>query len=495
MSLLLNQDNPQSSGAQSNTGSSTVQQNNGIPVLPGSTSGVQGAATTSGGPQSTTQAPGSAPSSPWNNINSYLSNNAPQAAQMGQNVAANIQNQYSNIGNEIAQTNQNFQSAVGAASTPENASLINEVSTNPIAAASNPANVTAFQGQLNDTYTGPTDITQYTSPTNTTGTSDWANINNAINANAQTYATAASPASTQQLAQTLEGSSITPGITNLDTILLNQNPDSISAITNAAGQWNNLNSLLSQAQTSSNPIAQNAIASATAAQQDANAALQGQETSATNALEQELSNAASGVASYDNSVNNFDQEFNNNPTAISEGNLLQNGVSPYLVDALGAIAQFNQADAPEAYQLPNAETFVQNPETSLPTPPTSVGQVATSNDVALENALAALSGGSYTPLVTAPGNFTAPTGQPTFNAPGLAAALNSAFRNDTPTFVPATDPNGALADWQALQNYLNEYAGNPTPPTEGGGGPINTGPGAGTGTGPGGSSGGGFGNV
>ena len=275
------------------------------------TSGGAGAVTTTGAGNVTGQVTGTNnPAQPFQNIASYLAANAPQSQQLAQQVAGTVSAPITQAGNDITNAAGSFTSSVNAGYTPENKDLISAVSENPAyVVAENPQNVANFQANLNDTYKGPTDFTQ---------SSGYGNLEAEI-ANAQAQAAnAATPTGVQTLLKGVEGPT-TQGINNLDSLLLNQNPDNAATIAAAGAPAANLLPTLQSTTQAQNDLAAQGTTNASTAAQDAAAAL---------------------TAAQGNLATNLGNEQNTIQGVVNEYNQSVNTINPVVQDITSAIQNF-----------------------------------------------------------------------------------------------------------------------------------------------------------
>ena len=92
----------------------------------------------------------------YTDVSSYLNANQQGGTNLGNQIASNLTTGYNNTTNDINNAYNTAANQVNMGYTPENTQLIQQVAANPTAAVANPNQVSAFQGQLGDTYTGPT---------------------------------------------------------------------------------------------------------------------------------------------------------------------------------------------------------------------------------------------------------------------------------------------------------------------------------------------------
>jgi hypothetical protein len=174
---------------------------------------------------------------------------------MGSDVAGNLSTKYNQTQGGINQSANDVINQVNQGYTKSNSDLISQVAANPTAAASNPDTLSQFQGQLNDTYTGPTSWADQ-------GTQQ-GNV-----ANAQQYANlSTTPGGLNVYAQELEGPQASQGVNQLDTMLLGGSPTAMGSIKAAADPYSTLTDYLnSQGTGITNAIGQGQSAAQNASQ-------------------------------------------------------------------------------------------------------------------------------------------------------------------------------------------------------------------------------------
>lgn len=226
------------------------------------TTGGAGGVTATGSGNVTGKVVGTAnPSQPFQNISSYLSANAQGGQQLAGQVAGTVSQPINQAQTGITNAATDFTKSVNAGYTPENKDLISAVSSNPAyVVAQNPENVTNFQAQLNNRYTGPTDFAQEPG---------YADLQAKI---AQAQAQAANTqneSGIQTLLKGVEGPT-TAGINKLDSLLLNVDPNNLKTIQDAGKGAGDLLPSLNQTTADQNALAGTGQ---TTAQQTAAAAL------------------------------------------------------------------------------------------------------------------------------------------------------------------------------------------------------------------------------
>ena len=91
-------------------------------------------------------------------LGDYLSANAPQIQGQAQNVAGSLNNAYQQVGTDINNTGSQFGQQVQQGYTAGNQDLVNQAAGNTQQFVKDPNNVSGFQAQYNDAYTGPQSI-------------------------------------------------------------------------------------------------------------------------------------------------------------------------------------------------------------------------------------------------------------------------------------------------------------------------------------------------
>lgn len=267
-----------------------------------SSGGVAGAAVSgvSGAPggQGATSVPNSTQAPPVQNLQAYLTANAPQAVQMGQNIGNNLSTQANQVTGDINADQAATDQQIQAQNVAPNQSLINSAASNPSQFVQDPNNVAAFQQQENASYNGPT--TYESTPDYTTLQNEVTNAqNNAPDIN--------KPGGVQQLV-TGQEQNPTMGEENLDTLLLQENPDALATISKAESAYPNLGAALSNSATTEDNAIQQAIGNDQADQQNVQSTFftgpNAEVPAWENSLNNELASAQSGTQTYNTDVAN-----------------------------------------------------------------------------------------------------------------------------------------------------------------------------------------------
>lgn len=193
-------------------------------------------------------APQATPTQPFQNLQAYLTANAPQISQQAGQISGNLANQYGQVQSDINQGKESFNQQIQSGYTAPNQDIINQAVSNPAQFAQNPENVKAFQSLYNDQYTGPANY-ETSSPYG------------ALNAEVQNAVSQANAFKTPAGAQTYfqnQNPNATKGGNILDTVLLQGNPEAYQQILSAAKPFENLPGYLNQSVTDVNQNIQNA---------------------------------------------------------------------------------------------------------------------------------------------------------------------------------------------------------------------------------------------
>ena len=170
-------------------------------------------------------------------LGDYLSANAPQITQQAQNVTSGLNNQYDALNQGITNAANQFGQQVSQGYAAPNQDVVNQAMQNPTQFAQDPNNVSAFQAQYNNQYTGPQSFESTTPYSQIQG-----QVQNAVQQGGllQTQAGLQSYLGGQQQNPTAASST-------LDALLLRGNPQAQQQIQQAAGQFNNLTGQLQNA--------------------------------------------------------------------------------------------------------------------------------------------------------------------------------------------------------------------------------------------------------
>lgn len=441
------------------------------------TSGGAGAVTSTGAANTTGQVVGTNnPQQPFQNIAQYLTANAPQSEQLANTIAGSVSTPIAQTTQDIANTSQNFTNAVNAGYTTPNASGVNTAVTDATSGALTPQDIATFQGQLNDTYTGPTDIT--TAP-------NYANLETEI-ANAQGLGSEAlTPTGIQTLLQSTETPNYTQGINNLDTLLLANSPANLETIQNAgltANTTNNaLTNFLNTQTTQDNAAAQAAESAATGAASGAGTALNTAATGVANPIEATYNTDLTGTENYNQALSAI-------INAIGTGNLgnltsteqQEIGFNPQILTAL---AEYPQVFPTVSQANPPAVANYYSGPAAAPLP-SGPSQVETPQQAAAIQMLQELNGGN--PVASLAGlspnapaiPFAVPTNYGAYNNTNLADFLYNELEpsylqyEQIPVGTPTTGNNSTtINDLMTLLSQLtNQSLPQPSPTQPGGGG-------------------------
>jgi hypothetical protein len=209
----------------------------------------------------------------YTDVSTYLNANQQGGAQLGNQVAQNLNTGYNQVQSDIGNSVNTAQSAINSGYTPENTQLIQQVASNPTGAVNDPNQLSGFTGQLNDQYTGPTSWADQGTLAGEVQTAQQnANISNPGTANVLT----------QQVEQQLNPGQTSQGINSLDTLLLTGNPNAVNTVQQAAAPYAGLTDYLNQQGTNVGNAITGAQSNAAQASQDALNAFTGNNGTLTN---------------------------------------------------------------------------------------------------------------------------------------------------------------------------------------------------------------------
>ena len=221
-------------------------------------------------------------------VGSYLNANPQGGSQLGQQVASNLTNTYNTTKSGIDTSAQSANQAINQGYIPENTQLIQQVAANPTQSASNADTLSQFQGQLNDTYGGPTSWADY-------GTQQ-GNVNQAN----QMAGLVNTPGGNNVLIQQVENQNqpghTSQGINQLDTLLYQGNPNAVGQAQAAAQPFASLNDYINSQNTAIGQNITGAQTNAAQTAQDALNAFTGQNGTLTNLNNTINQNTASQLA-------------------------------------------------------------------------------------------------------------------------------------------------------------------------------------------------------
>lgn len=391
---------------------------------PPQTSSTGTASAVSGSPQGAAAIPSTTKAPPVQNLQAYLAANAPQAVQSGQNIANGLTAQANQVTGDINADQTATDQQIQAQNVAPNQTLINQAASNPSAFVQDPNNVTAFQQQENANYTGP--ATYESTPDYTTLQNEVTNAqNDAPNIN--------EPGGLQQLV-TGQEKNPTVGEENLDTLLLQENPDAVAPITQALSAYPNLGTALSNsAQTEDQNINQ----AITNDQQDP-ALINSAFFTGPNAVVPAWESALQGEQAMDTGeANTYNQALNNlissENSATPDISAVENALSSYNTSANGYSQNDPLFGATSTLPQINGINLGFNNPSAINAP--TLNQSATTQDVAEQNALEQLLGKGFTPEIT----DTTQAGS--FQNPGNAPTLQSLLQSNLGTL--GTDLTGA----------------------------------------------------
>lgn len=428
-----------------------------IPTLQG-TSGPS-ASQSSGTGVTNTATPGGAPSSPWQNVSSYLAANSGQAGSVADVLAGNLTSQYNTANQGIQGAQQNFGQQIESARIPYNQQVADAAKASPSGFAQDPNNVAAFQKMYNATYGGPQDFSH------TQNYSDLAGqVQKAQGQAALVNQGTPGLMTLLQQAETQGGKTPTQGVTALDSLLLQENPSNFGKINAAAQPFAGLTDYLASTQKGLDTSAQQAAQEAAATQQN----LQNQYVgpggvipSFTDRLNTSLQGAQKQSQDYNSMISNIISELGGGQrlSPTEEFNLDPSG---YYGASYGALQMANQYPGIQPGMLAQ---YYQQPPQMAQTP--SLSNVANPQDFADAAALAQLTGqpnplGGYQPGPA----YKTPTGYGSFQGQDALNAILGQLTSDQ-SYLPYMNDT-QIANYPTIYNYIQGLAtGSNTPPPVG----------------------------
>lgn len=291
------------------------QQQNQIPTVPliPSLQGTSGpSASQSGGTTNTAGSPGAAPSTPWQNVSAYLNANAGGGGRVADVLAGNLTSQYNTANQGIQNAQANFGQQIDQARVPYNESLASQAMQNPGQFVKDPNNVSGFQKMFNASYQGPQNFSQ---------SQDYSNLQSQVQ-NAQKQASLVNQGTQGlqtliQKAESAQGRNPTQGMTALDSLLLQENPQNFQKLSDAQKPFANLTGYLSSAQTGLDTAAQNAAKEAAATQNTLQNQFLGPEGVAPKfqqGLNQSLQDASKQTTDYNNLIASLQSKLSSGET-------------------------------------------------------------------------------------------------------------------------------------------------------------------------------------
>lgn len=191
-------------------------------------------------------APQATPAQPFQNLQAYLSANAPQVADQGNRIAGDLTSQYGQIQSDINAKQADFDKQVQGGYAKPNQELVDKAVASPTDFVSDPNNVKAFQDLYNNAYRGPDAF-------ETTG--EYGDLNAKVSKAASDASLLGSNAGLQTYFQGQNPNS-TKGGSILDSVLLQGTPEAYGKVKSAAQSFSNLPEYLSGAANTSDAAAE-----------------------------------------------------------------------------------------------------------------------------------------------------------------------------------------------------------------------------------------------
>lgn len=330
-------------------------------------------------------------------LSDYLTANKDQVGQFGQQVAGQLSQNYGDTMNAIDQGYGQFGQQIGQGYTPQDSTLVSQAANNPTDFAKDPNNVSSFQKQFNDQYTGPS---------NFESSSGYQNLNDQVNKAVENAGLTNSFSGLQTyLTNNMNTGHNTQGMQTLDAALLQRSPEASQAISQAASPYKNLAGYLGDKTAGLNSQIQTAQSAADTARTAAQNKFTGQGglvPTLQNTLTQQQQNAQSQAS---NSVQQAIQDWqagSMTPADMATLGFNSKDLSDQAYSRFGTVASALGKDYNAA---PNVNSlFTQTPSNVYYATP---GSTATPDQIAQAQALQSLTGQDLTGFMGA----TSPNGQ------------------------------------------------------------------------------------
>lgn len=314
--------------------------------------GSVGAGTTGGAPKA-----GAAPNTGTANqfgssaskLGDYLSANAPQIQQQAGNVASGLNNQYGQVSADVTNGANQFQQSVNNGYTAQNTGLVDQAFQNPTGFVTDPNNVSGFQSQYNDTYSGPQ---------NYESTTPYSQIQNEVSQAVSNAGTLGTQGGLANYFQGLEKNP-TQAQASLDSLLVSGDPNAQSQVSQAANQFQNLTPAFQNSTTASDALVPQAQQNAAAANQYAHDQFGNAVTGFNNTVNGEATNANNQFNQYNTQATTEQQQAQNAQAEINAylsayspiGNVDTSSLNPY------AALQPLQGTAPTAASAATTQDY------------------------------------------------------------------------------------------------------------------------------------------
>jgi hypothetical protein len=215
------------------------------PEAPPDTGSTGAGAGAGGAGSAPTQATSTQFGSSASKLSDYLSANAPQIESMGSDIAGKFNTQYGQLQGDINKAGSDFGSAVSGGYAAANPDLVKRATSDPAGFVKNAGDVSAFQKQLNNAYTGPQNFESF---------SPYGKVQGDVSSAVQNAGLLGSSGGLSDYLKSKATGQYTPGMNTLDTTLLQANPNAQKMVTDATRQYGGLTDYLNQAVQSANKL-------------------------------------------------------------------------------------------------------------------------------------------------------------------------------------------------------------------------------------------------
>lgn len=364
----------------------------------------------------------------WTNVQDYLTANADQSEQLGNQISSNVSNQAQAAENDVNNASTDFTNQVNAGIVQANPTSINQDLTDAqnLKAGQTYSNsdLNDYQTQANANYKGPTDFTT---------DSQYGQAKNALTNASQSLSQLGSEAGRDVLLQNQYGNASPTGYnqgeSNLDQLLLEGNPVNQTAMQNVRNQYAGINSILENATNQQNAAAQAAVVTDQATAAAAHAAL-------ANANTTFQGNVNTG---FTQAQQNSTAAYNQAVADLASGNLTAADISTM---GLGGVTNLYNANPSQYLTQGEAPTLFES---------------ATPDQYAQAGALAQLAGQSDSSFL--PSAYASQSGNIPNPYAYNTAALNAAIGNDQASYTQLYQTTPVTMTTPSGQQFTNTMAG------------------------------------
>jgi len=402
------------------------------------------------GASGTAPAPAKGAGGQFATLQNYVDANQGQAAPLANQITGGIQNQYNNLQGQNQSTLSGIGSDVNSGYTPQDTGVLSAEVANPVSFAANPPNVSSFQKQLNDQYTGPA-----SAEGDSRYQTQLAKVNNAISTGQNLTGT---EAGRQQLLAQNEAAPST-SVTGLNEAILSKDPNAQASIESAYKPFSDLTSQLSTGAQGIDTNIGQAQTSAQGANAAANKAIADQTAALNSGVQGELGGAQTTYNNYETDANAIGKMLQSGQLSSVAGVGVDPALAAFETNNINPWVAANGQGQTPTYNFANAL-----PQLATVAAPT-LNEAATANDFSTFNALNELNGSP----INSPLTGLDPSLAGSFSTPSIPAIDNKAVAGDMYTglsglpinLTGVPGGNAAFDQYNAILAALQQYQGIP----------------------------------